>query len=301
MITKYPYMEIADGIYEINEFDGVSMFLIIGSERALLVDTGVGIGDLKTFVETLTTLPYDVVITHNHRDHAGNAALFDTVYMSEEDKRIAPVVRDWTSAESRFQFAQRTVRNHPEVQYPWTKEDIRQFTCEEEPCVIEAEDGKEFELGGRTARVILCPGHTPGSLTILDSKTHVLLAGDCCNHTTGIGVRPLENPEMHHVSVERALKGLERLSCQDIDKEKIFCAHTDFRGFGKPLGAQVLPNLIQAMRRVVQGNYIGESEYIPVLNLTVDSAKFDDLDILLQFHKNNILENAASTVTKERD
>lgn len=291
MIAKYPYTEIAEGIYEINEYDGVSMFLIIGTEQAFLVDTGVGIGNLKAFIERLTSLPYSVIITHNHRDHAGNAPQFEKVYMSRQDKEIAPIIREWTSAESRRNFARRTVAMHPEIIYPWNEEtDIRDFSPCEEPEVLIAENDMIFELGGRKIKVVLCPGHTPGSLAVIDTKTHVLIAGDAVNYTVGIGVRPLENPKMQHVSVEKALYCLKKLSMEDYDPNKIFCAHSDFRGFGKPLKPEVMPYQIEAMQRVVQGVCNIESEYIPVLNLTVDTAVFEDLGIRLQFHKEHIQE-----------
>lgn len=76
MLTTYPYSQIDIGVYEINEFDGASMFLIEGNERALLIDTGVGIGALDKFLHQLTALPVDVLLIHNHRDHVGNAPRF---------------------------------------------------------------------------------------------------------------------------------------------------------------------------------------------------------------------------------
>ena len=77
MVTrKLPYYEFADGIYEIDEFDCVSVFVIVGSTRALVIDCGTGIGDLRWVIENkITDKPYDVVATHNHGDHIGGAGL----------------------------------------------------------------------------------------------------------------------------------------------------------------------------------------------------------------------------------
>lgn len=287
MVCDYPVIRVDQDIFEINEFDGVSMFLIIGSERALLVDTGVGIGDLAGFLPRLTDKPVDVVVTHNHRDHAGNAPRFERIYMSVKDKEIAPIVRPWTSAPSRRQFAHRTLGMYPERAYPWTDEDIVEFTPEQEPEVIGVEDGYVFDLGNRKEKVILVPGHTPGSLAILDDLTGCLLAGDCCNTTTGIGVRPLENPAMQHVTVAEALAALRRLDTMPFDRKKVFNAHTSAtRRFGEPLAADVLPRLIVAMQHIVDGDYQSETEYIPVLDLHVDSARFGE--ILVQFHQERI-------------
>ena len=66
MVTrKLPFYEIEPGIFEIDEFDCVSIFVIVGTERALVIDTGTGIGDLKWVIEhQITDKPYDVVISH---------------------------------------------------------------------------------------------------------------------------------------------------------------------------------------------------------------------------------------------
>ena len=66
-IRKMPWFEFAPDTYEIDEFDCASIFLFVGTERALLLDTGIGIGDLKGLVEGITDKPYDVVLTHGHR------------------------------------------------------------------------------------------------------------------------------------------------------------------------------------------------------------------------------------------
>ena len=77
---KLPFYEIENGIYEIDEFDCVSVFVIVGEKRALVVDTGTGIGDLKWIIEEkITDKPYDVVLTHNHGDHTGGAGFFDEI------------------------------------------------------------------------------------------------------------------------------------------------------------------------------------------------------------------------------
>ena len=80
-----PWYEFAPGTYEIDEFDCDSVFLLVGTERALLLDTGIGLGDLRGLVEEITDKPYDVVITHGHMDHVGGAAWFDKVYLNEKD------------------------------------------------------------------------------------------------------------------------------------------------------------------------------------------------------------------------
>ena len=83
----YEVTEIAENVYLINEKTS-TMFVIIGSEKALVIDCGTGIGDFKSVVESLTQgLPYDVVITHSHVDHIGGRGQFSDLYLSETDAK----------------------------------------------------------------------------------------------------------------------------------------------------------------------------------------------------------------------
>ena len=68
-LTTYQVTEIAKDTWVINEAGMTAMFLLKGTERALLIDTGVGMTDLKKLISWLTPLPYDVVLTHGHPDH----------------------------------------------------------------------------------------------------------------------------------------------------------------------------------------------------------------------------------------
>ncbi len=73
---------IADGvfaIYEPGQFEEVISFLITGNEKALLFDTGLGIGDMKRVVEQLTDLEIVVLNSHTHYDHIGGNYQFETI------------------------------------------------------------------------------------------------------------------------------------------------------------------------------------------------------------------------------
>ena len=83
--TYYKPLKIAENIYHIYEPGNVNTTLIIGEEKALLIDTGYGFGDLAAFVRTLTDKPLEVVLTHGHTDHCGGNYEFPTVYMNLMD------------------------------------------------------------------------------------------------------------------------------------------------------------------------------------------------------------------------
>ena len=134
-------------------------YLISGKERALLLDTGFGIADLKSYVEDLTPLPLIVVNSHVHPDHSGGNRQFDTVYIGENE---------WPSKEG-FVFPIETVP-HKKVHPAVVSGGDYQFST--------LKDGEWIELGKRRLQVIAIPGHTKGSIALYDEESHYLFSGD---------------------------------------------------------------------------------------------------------------------------
>jgi glyoxylase-like metal-dependent hydrolase (beta-lactamase superfamily II) len=159
-------------IYEPGQFEEVISYLVVGSERALLFDTGLGIGDMKTVVRELTELDPIVVNSHTHYDHVGGNHLFDVVY---------GVDTDYTRASARG-------RTHEEVAefvgegWIW-KPTPPGFSPEGyvgPPFEITKTigDGEIIDLGDRRLEVLLTPGHAPDSLCLLDRENRLLFTGD---------------------------------------------------------------------------------------------------------------------------
>lgn len=151
-------------------FDAI--YYLEGSERGLLIDTGIGAADLKAFVAQIATKPYDVVLTHGHLDHIGAIWQYDRIYVNDRD---IPLIQSCTD-EARIQFMLnmsemsegRTVNQHPA--------DIRKRGSDPEFCSIG--DESCFHLGGRDVTVFCTSGHTPGSVCLHDSLTGLLFVGD---------------------------------------------------------------------------------------------------------------------------
>lgn len=242
---RLPWYQFAPQTYEIDEFDCASIFLLEGTERALLIDTGIGIGDLRGLVETLTDKPYDVVMTHGHGDHTGGAGWFDHFWLNEKDWDAYPFPEH---LERRRGYAQKiSIREHKNYGYnldtdirPWPK------LPERKPLV----DGQIFELGGRKVTAYECPGHTPGEMVFIDDQTRILFAGDACNNNLGFMSKP---GDKDFVSVERAEKALCRIWDMRDQYDGVMNSHHDFRGLGAPLAPEVLPNAIQCCRDLLNG------------------------------------------------
>ena len=243
-----PFYEIQKGIYEIDEFDCTEVFVIIGEKRALVIDTGTGIGDLKGMIaERITQLPYDVVATHNHGDHIGGAGWFDRIYIHQNDMTITdPSVAP--TLEFRKKYA-KLIRDRENKYYNYDPEkDIMPWP--KEPEWVAIEDGYRFDLGGRTVTAFHCPGHTPGEIVLLDDKTRTLLCGDAfnCNWllNTSMG-------ETLQECAEKALAAMERIYDMRDSYDRVYNSHHDFRGFGSPLSPDVIPNLITCLQQILDG------------------------------------------------
>ncbi|MDQ2683909.1 MAG: MBL fold metallo-hydrolase, partial [Chloroflexota bacterium] len=61
----------------------VKSYLVLGSARAALIDTGMGVGDIRALVESLTSLPVIVLQSHAHNDHIGGSWQFDEVLVHQ--------------------------------------------------------------------------------------------------------------------------------------------------------------------------------------------------------------------------
>ena len=84
-MVKFKTVKLTDVVTRIIGINGEQMYLVEGREKAALIDTGSGAGDLKACVEALTSHPILVLITHGHVDHAMGAPQFEEVYMSVLD------------------------------------------------------------------------------------------------------------------------------------------------------------------------------------------------------------------------
>ena len=148
---------------------GVNMYLVVGREKALLIDTGNPGNISPEQIKAFTDLPLMVVNTHAHPDHSGSNNAFEKVYIHEAD----------------LESGKRYSRGNVEL--------------------IPIKEGYVFDLGGKKLEVIAVPGHTPGSICLLDAQEKLLFVGDTANKETWAQISnvPLET---YKKSMERLLK-----------------------------------------------------------------------------------------------
>lgn len=154
---------------------GVCVYLVQGSEKALLLDTGFGIGDLRSEVERQLTTPYQVVLSHGHLDHAGGAAQFDEVYLSPADFALEKRHNTW---KRRYDEICAGPDGAPEG---FTEQQLQPDRTEPYRSLF---DGAVFELGGVQVETIAVPGHTQGMMVFLIPEDRAAIFGDACGEMT---------------------------------------------------------------------------------------------------------------------
>ncbi|MDD6807006.1 MAG: MBL fold metallo-hydrolase [Oscillospiraceae bacterium] len=183
----YKVKKIKKNIQNINELM-VSEFLIEGNDKALLLDTGMDIFNIKKFILGLTDKELIVVNSHFHPDHSNGNRKFKKVLIGEND------LPTFTNEDPYFALvnaiSKGVYREYPKSRLlmPLIKKVFmtKKGKTKYEPL----KDGDKIDLGKRELIVKDFPGHTPGSITLLDKKNKLILMGDSCNMATWMFTNP---------------------------------------------------------------------------------------------------------------
>jgi glyoxylase-like metal-dependent hydrolase (beta-lactamase superfamily II) len=148
-------------------------YLLTGERRALLIDTGFGLGDLAALVQSITAKPLWVVNTHAHFDHIGNNYRFPGFFLSPHDDEVLASHTDpaylWGLSAATIPLPLRILAG-PTLRRLYRPRPLGVKTP--------AADGHVFDLGGRLVEVVATAGHTPGSICLLDRGRRLLFTGD---------------------------------------------------------------------------------------------------------------------------
>lgn len=169
-MATFKACEVLPGVTHIQDPMGVCMTLLCGSRQALLIDAGYGLWDVHAFVRTLTELPLRLLLTHAHHDHAMGACWFDEAGLLDAERPYYDLYTDEAHRQTVFHRAVEQGLQPPPITRPMPL-----------PTVIQP---GSIDLGGLTARIIACPGHTPGSFVVEVPERKLLLTGDNWNPCT---------------------------------------------------------------------------------------------------------------------
>ena len=140
MKVDFTKEKITDHLYRIRGLGDACMYFIVGNKRGILVDTAYGVGDLRAYIEETFKVPYDVVITHAHADHANGIGQWDRVYMNLTDVDLYWSKTDVGYRKSMLKRTVPDIEEYPDELFQ------KDFTGE----FLDLQEGMKFDLGGVT-------------------------------------------------------------------------------------------------------------------------------------------------------
>ena len=190
------------------EDDSVRFFLLCGKTKAALIDTGMNTPDAKALAEGLTDLPIILINTHADPDHISGNSAFEEFYMSpaEEDN----------------------------YRHNGGKGNL-----------IPVKEGDTINLGDRTLKIIDIPGHTPGSIAILDENYRVLISGDSVEDGNVFMFGPYRN-------IDDYIDSLKHLAKYDGQYDEVYAMHGSI-----PVKPDIVGKLIEGAEQIRNGTAQG--------------------------------------------
>lgn len=222
---------IDEDITCIKGLSGEFMYLVEGAEKAVLIDTGLGAGNIKEYVDRLTKLPYIVIHSHGHLDHVGGASLYDSVYISPKD---VPMLGSTNDIEGRKKYLESILKDR--------SVSINDYISVGEVECLPIEDGDLFDLGGLTIEAIAAPGHTDGSMCFLLKEKRILFTGDACNSFTFLfleGCLPIEDYQ----------KTIQKLLDREDEYDSVLLSHGSYE-----VPKSVIHDVFDCCTDIMEGN-----------------------------------------------
>ena len=181
---------------ERQHWEETNCYLLLGSEKALLIDTGLGVADIARVVQGLTRLPVEVVTTHVHWDHIGGHGAFEEIAVFEAEAQ-------WLAGG--FPIPLEAVK-HNLLREPCgfpPSFDAEQYQIYQGGASVFLRDGEALDLGNRRLRVVHTPGHSPGHICLYEEGRQYLFSGDLVYAGCLDAFYPTTDPALFRHSIQQ--------------------------------------------------------------------------------------------------
>lgn len=196
-------------ISEYRHWEETHCYLLIGTKKALLIDTGLGVSNIKKVVKSITSLPIEVATTHVHWDHIGGHKYFNDILVHKDEE-------DWLS--DKFPIPLAVVKANllnGSCDFP-EEFDIENYQIYKGKPSMVLHDNDIIDLGNRQVKIIHTPGHSPGHICFYEEKREYLYAGDLIYAGCLYAFYPTTDPVKFMESVKKV---------KDLPLKKVLPAH----------------------------------------------------------------------------
>ena len=195
--------QLPDGVYRFWEphvhrmFRG-NMFHIAGRDADLVIDFGTGVASLGNELAIPEGKPVLAVATHAHVDHVGSFHEFDHRLGHALESEAFETMADSYTLAHYFREQADCLAEPPSA--GWRME---RYKIDPAPLTATLADGDAIDLGDRVYHVLHLPGHSPGSIGLLDARNGTLFAGDAIYEGTLIDDLPGGDKDSYRRTMER--------------------------------------------------------------------------------------------------
>jgi glyoxylase-like metal-dependent hydrolase (beta-lactamase superfamily II) len=157
----------------VHSFFRANLYHVAGRDADLVIDFGMGLRSLRQFLGLKDGKPVIAVATHVHVDHVGSLHEFDCRLGHSAEATAYSTMSDTSTLADFFRTQPDCVLQAPDPK--WTPDRYRITPA---PLSDVLDEGAQVDLGDRRFRVLHLPGHSSGSIGLLDEMNGVLFSGD---------------------------------------------------------------------------------------------------------------------------
>jgi glyoxylase-like metal-dependent hydrolase (beta-lactamase superfamily II) len=228
-------------ISEYKHHEEMHSYLLLGSEKALLIDSGLGIGNICAEVKKITDLPVITALTHAHWDHMGGLKCFDEVAVHKKD--AAWVEFGFPLSLSAVKLSLQNVKGELPEDF-----DLDNYEIYQRKPAIRMKNYYKIDLGNRVIEAIHTPGHSPGHVCFYERETGALYTGNLIYKGKIDLYYQSTNPYKYARSINKIGK---------LDVKNIYPAHFDLN-----ISPKIIDQIKDALKQLKRENKLRRGEGI---------------------------------------